>query len=383
MSDIIYLKLCGEQQGDISAGCGAQASIGNRFQLGHENEIFAFSLSNGITSTSKGANFQALNFCKLIDKSSPLLTTAITNNEKLQLEFNLYRISRYGMWEKYFYIELRGASISAINVSISNNNFDTEVITVRYDYIRCKHLTANTEFSYLELPADYKSLFNHTAQTEKPLQTINSKAAGQLLAAGGIYNGNIEGFGKAAEQLGGDAPAGYKQVMDNKGLIVAGASLAAILTMGKMKFPELGGPGEFEGLERFGARGTYTGREFDPALAGRPIENLSTEGAIIDQAGIADVEKHLSRFAADPANDVMVDRLKRIERGEIPPEQVDLNYYTHECREFERYCNLGWETGEPEGVEGYKLWNHAHTATLEDFKLKGELEDLYHPEALE
>ena len=64
-------------------------------------------------------------------------------------------------------------------------------------------------------------------QHAQAAKTINSKAAGSLLAAGGIYNGNIEGFHKTAQQLGGDAPAGYDQVMDNKGLIIAGASVAA------------------------------------------------------------------------------------------------------------------------------------------------------------
>ncbi|SUG57613.1 putative transmembrane protein [Salmonella enterica subsp. diarizonae] len=70
-----------------------------------------------------------------------------------------------------------------------------------------------------------------TAPSEK---TLNSKAVGRLLAASGVYNGNIEGFHETAQQLGGDAPAGYDQVMNNKGLIIAGASVAAGLTMGRL-----------------------------------------------------------------------------------------------------------------------------------------------------
>lgn len=97
-------------------------------------------------------------------------------------------------------------------------------------------------------------------QHAQAAKTINSKAAGRLLAAGGVYNGNIEGFRKTAEQLGGDAPAGYEQVMDNKGLLITGASVAAGLTMGRMRFPEL------EELEHFGSRGAASGREFDPEL---------------------------------------------------------------------------------------------------------------------
>ncbi|MEN4700088.1 hypothetical protein [Pantoea agglomerans] len=211
-------------------------------------------------------------------------------------------------------------------------------------------------------------------QHAQAAKTINSKAAGRLLAAGGVYNGNIEGFRKTAEQLGGDAPAGYEQVMDNKGLLITGASVAAGLTMGRMRFPEL------EELEHFGARGAASGREFDPELAGGPIENLTTDGVNVTHEGIATVEKHISRFDHDPANDVMIGRLKSIVKGEMSPEKVDLNYYTHECREYQRYCNLGWETGEPDGVAGYDMWNNTHTATLEDFKLKDG--DLFHPDAL-
>ncbi|WP_039056426.1 HNH endonuclease signature motif containing protein [Enterobacter sp. Bisph1] len=55
-------------------------------------------------------------------------------------------------------------------------------------------------------------------------QKINSKAAGRLLAAGGVYNGNVEGFRKTAEQLGGDAVKGYDQVLNEQ---TAGTAIAA------------------------------------------------------------------------------------------------------------------------------------------------------------
>jgi hypothetical protein len=159
-----------------------------------------------------------------------------------------------------------------------------------------------------------------------------------------------------------------------KGLIIAGASVAAGLGMGRMS----GLASDTELLEHYGARGASSSRPFDPELAGGPVENLSMDGVTINHDGIAVVEKHISRFDHDPANDVMIGRLKSIANGEFPPEKVDLNYYTHECREYERYCNLGWETGEPEGAAGYELWNNAHTATLEDYKLKDS--DLFHPD---
>ncbi|ENO1935658.1 type VI secretion system tube protein Hcp [Escherichia coli] len=159
MGDIVYLRIIGEKQGDISSGCGTYASVGNRWQVGHEDEIFAFALTNAITSTGKGVNLQGLQFCKLIDKSSPLLSNAINQNERLFIEIDLYRINKSGRWERYYYIQLRNASLTAIHVNISDNNLPTECVNVNYDYILCKHLIANTEFDWLAFPAGYNSLF--------------------------------------------------------------------------------------------------------------------------------------------------------------------------------------------------------------------------------
>ncbi|MEH0014584.1 type VI secretion system tube protein TssD [Citrobacter portucalensis] len=229
MSDIVYLMVSGQQQGAISDGCGTIASVGNRWQIGHEDEIFTFSLSNSITSTGRGSHFHGLQFCKLIDKSTPLFVNAINNNEQLYMEFYFYRINRFGRWEKYYYIQLRGVFLSAIQHQFIENNLDTETITINYEYILCKHLIANTEFSYLALPENYNRLFIPRPKTpaDNGLKTLNSKGVGRLLAAGGIYNGNIDGFRETAEKLGGDAPAGYEQVLNEKtiGLGIIAASL--------------------------------------------------------------------------------------------------------------------------------------------------------------
>ncbi|ECF3154125.1 type VI secretion system tube protein TssD [Salmonella enterica subsp. enterica] len=238
MSDIVYLMVSGQQQGAISDGCGTIASVGNRWQIGHEDEIFTFSLSNSITSTGRGSHFHGLQFCKLIDKSTPLFVNAINNNEQLYMEFYFYRINRFGRWEKYYYIQLRGAFLSAIQHQFSENNLDTETITINYEYILCKHLIANTEFSYLALPENYNRLFIPRTKTpvDNGFKTLNSKGVGRLLAAGGIYNGNIDGFRETAEKLGGDAPAGYEQVMNDqtKGTIIALASIASVFGMGRL-----------------------------------------------------------------------------------------------------------------------------------------------------
>ncbi|WP_234096010.1 type VI secretion system tube protein TssD [Citrobacter portucalensis] len=159
MGDLIYLKITGKRQGDISSGCGTDASIGNRWQENHPDEIFAFSLSNGLVNTGSGINTRALRFEKLIDKSTPLFINAINNNERLFIEIDSWRINRFGRWERYYYIQLRNASVKSIQTYVALNDLDTEEIAVSYDYILCKHLIANTEFDYLALPAEYNRLF--------------------------------------------------------------------------------------------------------------------------------------------------------------------------------------------------------------------------------
>ncbi|EKY3120494.1 hypothetical protein SMY46_000281 [Cronobacter turicensis] len=269
--------------------------------------------------------------------------------------------------------DIKSGKVVLLRQSLLENTI-TGVLTASGNLRHDLPLLLQSRLSYLishQLKGITSAVPVQHAQTTK---TINSKGAGRLLAAGGIYNGNSEGFRKAAEDLGGEALDGYNQIMTNRGLLIAGASVTVGLSLGRMRFPEL------EELEHFGARGVSSDRQFEPELAGGPIENLTTDGVEITHEGIEIVEKHVSRFEYDPANDVMVSRLKNIVEGNIFPEKVDLNYYTHECREYERYCNLGWETGEPEGVAGYDLWNNAHTATLEDFRIKDS--DLFHPDAL-
>jgi len=120
-------------------------------------------------------------------------------------------------------------------------------------------------------------------------KTINSKAAGRLLAAGGIYNGNVEGFHQTAQQLGGDAPAGYDQVMDNKGLLITAASTAAVLTMGKVNVT-----GELEELSSLSKIPTFE----SPALKGFTSESgtlLNAEHAVVDY-------RKLSTYSLDPTH---------------------------------------------------------------------------------
>jgi hypothetical protein len=119
-------------------------------------------------------------------------------------------------------------------------------------------------------------------------------------------------------------------------------------------------------------KGAISGRPFSPSQAGGKILKLDYTKVKITNKGTDIVEAHIRRF--NPVGDAemkMVERLRKIAADEILAEPVDLRFYTHELREYLRYKQLGYPTGQPDDPDAaYELWNNAHTATLEDYGLK-------------
>lgn len=132
-----------------------------------------------------------------------------------------------------------------------------------------------------------------------------------------------------------------------------------------------------------GGRGPATDWDgFDESLAGGPVRNLSTNGVRVSDRGIAVVERHTARFGPDRANSAMIERLRKISKGEIEATPQDMNFYTHELREFVRYRKRGYADGLPEGSEAQRqLWLQTHSASLDDYGLPLRRDDLlYTPE---
>ncbi|PLR63150.1 colicin transporter [Pseudomonas sp. QC2] len=124
-------------------------------------------------------------------------------------------------------------------------------------------------------------------------------------------------------------------------------------------------------------KGEHSGRMYNPDEAGGPTQDLDWTTASVSEEGIDLVKLHTRRFAPSDANKIMIDRLEKILSGQITITDVDKRFYTHEIRELERYRALGVA----DGVEG-KVWNNAHAATLEDYKLRDADDLFYTPEAI-
>ncbi|BES83096.1 hypothetical protein PEC302107_01960 [Pectobacterium araliae] len=148
MANNIYVTIKGKRQGLISGGCGTTHSIGNKYQIGHEDQIFVLQFDHTITR-SDNAHHHPAKFCKPIDKSSPLLGIAISENEELELLFDFYRTSSNGAQEKYYSIQLIGASLTNVTVSYPHalthaDNQPEEMISIAYRNIDWKHHSAGT-----------------------------------------------------------------------------------------------------------------------------------------------------------------------------------------------------------------------------------------------
>ncbi len=148
MSDVKYLKLKGEKQGFISANCSSVESIGNRYQDSHKNQIQVLSVNYSISRMQNSSHHPIL-FIKPIDKSSPLLGVAVSNNETLSAEFDFYRINQFGILEKYFEIKLTNATIVEFTQSFpetqsSSNIVSHERILLKYESISWNHIVAGT-----------------------------------------------------------------------------------------------------------------------------------------------------------------------------------------------------------------------------------------------
>lgn len=113
---LIYLTLKGQKQGDIK---------GSVTQKGREGSIAVQYLQSKIVSPRDAASglptgkrqHEPLVFRKSVDRSTPLLLSAMVNNETLtQAHFKFWRPSVTGAEQQYFTIDLTNASLASSNL---------------------------------------------------------------------------------------------------------------------------------------------------------------------------------------------------------------------------------------------------------------------------
>jgi hypothetical protein len=146
----------------------------------------------------------------------------------------------------------------------------------------------------------YGSSYSQPDQYVQAAKTLNSKAVGRLLAAGGVYNGNIEGYARTAQQLGGDAPAGYDQVLNET---TAGSAIAVVSVAAGLGLGRLGTVSEIKQLENLAKTNSISS---EAGFLSRSGTLFNADKAVIDP-------KKLTSYALNPDHPVGGNKAKVFE----------------------------------------------------------------------
>lgn len=160
MDNPVYMSIEGTTQGKITEGATTPESVGNIYQNGHEDETIVKAFTHNIniprnTTTGQPTGQRTHNplvVTKLIDKSSPLLYSALTKGETLKkVELKWYRTSYAGKLEHYYSMILEDAVITNMDASMESQETTSagqvmplETVSFSYRKISWRHETAST-----------------------------------------------------------------------------------------------------------------------------------------------------------------------------------------------------------------------------------------------
>ena len=155
MASHSYMSITGKRQGLISAGCSGQSSLGNKCQFVHQDEIMVLAYSHDMVTGNDGSiaggrgQHRPIMITKAVDKSSPLLASALHEREEVECIINLYRTASAGGQERYYSIHLTGARIAHISQQVPhairmNDAEPQELVSIRYREIAWAHVPGAT-----------------------------------------------------------------------------------------------------------------------------------------------------------------------------------------------------------------------------------------------
>ena len=146
-----YMTITGKAQGLISAGCSTQDSIGNKCQSGHTDEIMVLSYTHNMVNIGNinKPTHSPIIITKNVDKASPLLAQALSTREEVNCTISFYRVSSFGMQEKFYSVSINGGVIADLTLemphAILQSDAETqEHISIRYRDITWTHHVAGT-----------------------------------------------------------------------------------------------------------------------------------------------------------------------------------------------------------------------------------------------
>ena len=146
-----YMTIAGKAQGLISTGCSTQDSIGNKCQARHTDEIMVLSYTHNmvkIGSINKPTHSPII-ITKNVDKVSPLLAQALSTREEINCTISFYRMSSFGMQEKFYSVSINGGIIADLTLEMPHAILQSDAepqehMAIRYRDITWTHHAAGT-----------------------------------------------------------------------------------------------------------------------------------------------------------------------------------------------------------------------------------------------
>lgn len=116
-----YLKLKGQKQGDIKGGVTQKGREGTIMVIGFHHEVLSPTDTSSGLPTGKRIHTPFI-ITKEIDKSTPLLYSALVNNENLtNWELQCFALKGTGVEVNNYTVKLTNARIVDINSNMLNN----------------------------------------------------------------------------------------------------------------------------------------------------------------------------------------------------------------------------------------------------------------------
>ncbi|WPN46790.1 MULTISPECIES: Hcp family type VI secretion system effector [unclassified Pseudomonas] len=146
-----YMSITGKAQGLISAGCSTAASVGNKYQSAHTDEIMVLAFHHNMTNIGNISKptHNPIIITKNVDKSSPLLAQALASQEEINCTINFYRVSAAGNQEKFYSVSITGGVIADLTLEmphavLQGDAEPEEQLAIRYRQITWNHHAAGT-----------------------------------------------------------------------------------------------------------------------------------------------------------------------------------------------------------------------------------------------
>ena len=146
-----YMTIAGKAQGLISAGCSTQDSIGNKCQVRHTDEIMVLSYTHNMVNIGNinKPTHSPIIITKNVDKASPLLAQALSTREEINCTISFYRMSSFGMQEKFYSVSINGGIIADLTLEMPHAILQSDAepqehMAIRYRDITWTHHAAGT-----------------------------------------------------------------------------------------------------------------------------------------------------------------------------------------------------------------------------------------------